>query len=48
MAGLRGSGKPAKFVKEFADVASVLRGAAGAFADEVRRGTYPAPEHEYS
>ena len=48
MAGLRGEGKPAKFVKVFADVASVLGGAASAFADEVRGGTYPAPEHEYS
>ena len=48
MAGLRGEGKPAKFVKVFADVGSVLGGAASAFADEVRGGTYPAPEHEYS
>lgn len=48
MAGLRGEGKPAKFVKVFADVASVLGGAATAFASEVRGGTYPAPEHEYS
>src|SRR4051794_28857905 len=48
MAGLRGEGKPAKFVKVFADVSSVLGNAASAFADEVRGGTYPAPEHEYS
>jgi len=48
MAGLRGEGKPAKFVKVFADVSSVLGSAASAFADEVRGGTYPAPEHEYS
>jgi 3-methyl-2-oxobutanoate hydroxymethyltransferase len=47
MAGLRGDGKPAKFVKEFADVAGVLRGAATQFADEVRSGAYPGPEHEY-
>jgi 3-methyl-2-oxobutanoate hydroxymethyltransferase len=47
MAGLRGSGKPAKFVKEFADVAGVLRDAATRFGDEVRAGTYPAAEHEY-
>ena len=47
MAGLRGGGKPAKFVKEFADVGGVLRDAATAYADEVRGGTYPAPEHEY-
>lgn len=48
MAGLRGGGKPAKFVKEFADVGGVLRDAAGRFADEVRGGVYPAREHEYS
>jgi 3-methyl-2-oxobutanoate hydroxymethyltransferase len=47
MAGLRGDGKPAKFVKEFADVGAVLRDAASRFSDEVRVGTYPAPEHEY-
>ncbi|HEV7204204.1 MAG TPA: 3-methyl-2-oxobutanoate hydroxymethyltransferase [Jatrophihabitans sp.] len=46
MAGLR-TGKPAKFVKEFADVGAVLRDAAGRFADEVRGGHYPAAEHEY-
>jgi 3-methyl-2-oxobutanoate hydroxymethyltransferase len=47
MAGIRGAGKPAKFVKEFADVGSVLRDAASRYADEVRGGTYPAAEHEY-
>jgi 3-methyl-2-oxobutanoate hydroxymethyltransferase len=47
MAGLRGCGKPAKFVKEFADVAGVLRDAATRFGDEVRAGSYPAAEHEY-
>jgi 3-methyl-2-oxobutanoate hydroxymethyltransferase len=47
MAGLR-SGKPAKFVKEFAQVGSILHDAAAQFADEVRGGTYPAPEHCYS
>jgi len=46
MAGLR-TGKPAKFVKEFADVGALLRDAAGRFADEVRGGSYPAAEHEY-
>lgn len=48
MAGLRGGGKPAKFVKEFAQVGEVLREAAARFGDEVRAGSYPAPEHEYS
>jgi 3-methyl-2-oxobutanoate hydroxymethyltransferase len=47
MAGLR-SGKPAKFVKEFAQVGAVLHDAASRFADEVRGGAYPAPEHSYS
>ena len=46
MAGLR-TGKPAKFVKEFAQVGAVLHDAASRFGDEVRGGTYPAPEHEY-
>jgi 3-methyl-2-oxobutanoate hydroxymethyltransferase len=46
MAGLR-SGKPAKFVKEFAQVGAVLRDAASRFADEVRGGAYPSAEHEY-
>ena len=48
MAGLRGEGKPAKFVKEFAQLGTALRTAAEAYATEVRQGTYPAPEHEYS
>ncbi|PZS33290.1 MAG: 3-methyl-2-oxobutanoate hydroxymethyltransferase [Pseudonocardiales bacterium] len=47
MAGLRTGGKAAKFVKEFANVAGVLRDAATRFGDEVRAGTYPAAEHEY-
>ncbi len=47
MAGLR-TGKPAKFVKEFAQVGDVLREAATRFGDEVRGGTYPAAEHSYS
>ena len=47
MAGLRtGEHKP-KFVKEFADMAGLLRGAAEEFAAEVRAGTYPADEHAY-
>jgi 3-methyl-2-oxobutanoate hydroxymethyltransferase len=47
MAGLGGD-RPAKFVKRFADVATVLHDAATAYADEVRGGTYPAKEHEYT
>ena len=46
MAGLR-TGKPAKFVKEYAQVGEVLRDAATRFGDDVRGGAYPGPEHEY-
>ena len=46
MAGLRG-GKQAKFVKQFADVRTVLAEAAGRYADEVRSGTFPGPEHSF-
>jgi 3-methyl-2-oxobutanoate hydroxymethyltransferase len=46
MAGLR-SGKPAKFVKEYAQVGDVLRDAASRFAGEVRDGSYPDAAHEY-
>ena len=48
MAGLRGAGKPAKFVKEFADVGGMLREAATRYLDEVRGGIYPDAEHSYS
>ncbi|MFI9505427.1 3-methyl-2-oxobutanoate hydroxymethyltransferase [Nocardia sp. NPDC052566] len=41
------SGKTAKFVKRFGEVGNELRNAAAAFADEVRRGTYPGPEHSF-
>lgn len=47
MAGLRTGGHKPKFVKEFADVAGVLRTAASQFGAEVRSGSYPAAEHEY-
>ncbi|NDZ95538.1 3-methyl-2-oxobutanoate hydroxymethyltransferase [Streptomyces sp. SID6673] len=46
MAGLT-HGKTAKFVKRFGDVGTELRSAAEQYADEVRRGTFPAPEHSY-
>src|SRR5262249_40114744 len=47
MAGLRSGGKSPKFVKEFADIGTVLADAATRYADEVRTGVYPMPEHEY-
>lgn len=46
MAGIR-SGKQAKFVKQFADVRSVLADAARAYGDEVREGSFPGPEHSF-
>ncbi|MFC4004365.1 3-methyl-2-oxobutanoate hydroxymethyltransferase [Prauserella oleivorans] len=46
MAGLR-RGKAPRFVKRYADVAGELTKAAQAFADEVRRGEFPAPEHAF-
>jgi 3-methyl-2-oxobutanoate hydroxymethyltransferase len=45
MAGL--SPHTAKFVKKYADVASVLHDAASAFAAEVTAGTFPDQEHSY-
>ncbi len=45
MAGL--SPRTAKFVKKFADVASVLRDAAQAFATDVAGGTFPTEEYSY-
>lgn len=46
MAGLR-QGKAPRFVKRYADLAGVLSQAAHTFADEVRRGEFPAPEHTF-
>jgi 3-methyl-2-oxobutanoate hydroxymethyltransferase len=48
MAGLHTGGRTPKFVKQFAEVGNVLRGAAEQFADEVRTGVYPGPEHSFS
>lgn len=46
MAGLR-RGRAPRFVKRYADVAAVLEDAARRFADEVRDGTFPGPEHSF-
>jgi 3-methyl-2-oxobutanoate hydroxymethyltransferase len=46
MAGLR-TGKAPRFVKRYADLAGVLGEATRAFADEVRGGVFPAPEHTF-
>jgi 3-methyl-2-oxobutanoate hydroxymethyltransferase len=47
MAGLRDGPAP-RFVKRYADLRGVLRGAVDAFGAEVRSGTYPGPEHSYA
>jgi len=44
--GLR-TGRMAKFVKQYADVHGVLLDAARNYADEVRSGTFPGPEHTF-
>ncbi|MFE9326643.1 3-methyl-2-oxobutanoate hydroxymethyltransferase [Nocardia sp. NPDC052278] len=46
MAGFT-SGKTAKFVKRFGRIGDELRSAAATYADEVRRGTFPGPEHSF-
>jgi 3-methyl-2-oxobutanoate hydroxymethyltransferase len=47
MAGLREGPLP-RFVKKYADLRSELQGAVAAFAEDVRSGGYPGPEHSYS
>jgi 3-methyl-2-oxobutanoate hydroxymethyltransferase len=47
MAGLRAGGKAAKFVKQYADLTTVLTEATHAFAAEVQAGLYPGAEHSY-
>lgn len=46
MAGLTPGPGP-KFLKRYADLRTVLTGAASAYADDVREGRYPAEEHGY-
>jgi len=46
MAGLR-SGKLPRFVKQYAHLADALATAARAYADDVRTGTFPGPEHGF-
>ena len=46
MAGLTQGNGP-KFLKKYADLRTILGDAAKAYADEVRTGVYPAPEHGY-
>ncbi|WP_107705876.1 3-methyl-2-oxobutanoate hydroxymethyltransferase [Nocardioides allogilvus] len=44
--GLR-TGRMAKFVKQYADVHTVLLEGAKAYADDVRSGAFPGPEHTF-
>ncbi|MFE4542531.1 3-methyl-2-oxobutanoate hydroxymethyltransferase [Arthrobacter sp. NPDC056727] len=46
MAGLRG-GRMAKFVKQYADLRTILGDAAKAYGDDVRSGQFPGPEHSF-
>lgn len=46
MAGLR-TGRLPKFVKQYADLHSVLLGAAKQYADDVASGAFPGPEHTF-
>jgi 3-methyl-2-oxobutanoate hydroxymethyltransferase len=46
MVGLRG-GKMAKFVKQYADVRSIISDAAAAFRTDVQDGAFPGPEHSF-
>jgi len=47
LAGLTPGPGP-KFLKRYADLRTVLGDAARAYADEVRSGSYPGPEHGYT
>ena len=44
--GLR-TGRMARFVKQYADMHGVLLDAAKAYADDVRRGVFPGPDHTF-
>ena len=47
MAGLT-AGPPLTFVKQYADLRAVLTDAVHAYADDVREGRFPGPEHSFS
>jgi 3-methyl-2-oxobutanoate hydroxymethyltransferase len=46
MAGLNG-GRVPKFVKKYADIRGELLRAAKEYADDVRGGVFPGPEHSF-
>ncbi|WP_345800294.1 3-methyl-2-oxobutanoate hydroxymethyltransferase [Microbacterium sp. AZCO] len=41
-------GQPARFVKRYADLRTEMVAGVAAYADDVRTGAYPGPEHGYS
>ena len=41
-------GRAPRFVKRYAQLAESIRGALETYAEEVRNGSYPAPEHTYA
>jgi 3-methyl-2-oxobutanoate hydroxymethyltransferase len=47
MAGLRTGGHTPRLVKRYADLAGVLTGAVTQYAQEVRDGVFPGPEHTF-
>jgi 3-methyl-2-oxobutanoate hydroxymethyltransferase len=46
MAGLRG-GRMAKFVRQYADLRTILSDAAKTYGEDVRSGQFPGPEHSF-
>lgn len=46
MAGMN-TGRTARFVKRYAELGDILGRAATEYADDVRKGTFPAPEHSF-
>ena len=42
------AGRAPRFVKRYAHLADEIRGALTTYAEEVRNGVYPAPEHTYA
>ena len=47
MAGLR-RGRTQRFVKQYADLATIIGDAAGAYVDDVRNGTFPSEQHTFA
>ena len=41
-------GHTPKFIKRFAEIGDAIVNATRAYVDEVRKGTFPAKEHEYA